>query len=170
MSVRRKIYENDSAEPHHRLVEASYGLHCRGSTDFSRAIFPRSLASRTRARIILARVDPRPRRRHARTGQGQARSHPTYRTDRRPALNFIHTPRGRLSVLTRNVKWCSHGSDDTAIRRRRNKRSARLLFSLSFIEKFQNFSNTELWFSEHLFATIVLFNSLHLFTLQILNF
>jgi len=66
---------------------------------------------------FFARVDPRPRR-HATTGQGQVRSRPTYRTDRRPALNFIHTPRGRLSVLTRNTKRRSHGSNDMAIRPR----------------------------------------------------
>lgn len=60
---------------------------------FSRIPHTRSCSpSRARARVsflsasihVLADDD-------ARTGQGQARSRPTYRTDRRPALNFIHT-------------------------------------------------------------------------------
>ena len=102
---------------HRHLIETSYESYRRNSRPIFLARSSHVLSHPAHAHVsFFARVDPRPRR-HATTGQGQARSRPTYRTDRRPALNFIHTPRGRLSVLTRNTKRRSHGSDDMAIRR-----------------------------------------------------
>lgn len=58
ITVRRSSEENmwerlRRGDSPSRLAEASYESYRCESTDFSRAIFPRSLASRTRARIIL---------------------------------------------------------------------------------------------------------------------
>lgn len=118
ITVRRSSEENmwerlrrrDSPSSHRGVIRI---LSSRVDRFFSRDLPTFSRIPHTRAYHSLPGVDPRPRR-HARTGQGQARFRPTYRTDQRPALNFIHTPRGRLSVLTRNTKRRSHGSDNTS--------------------------------------------------------
>jgi len=132
--IRKKICGNDFiAGLHRRLVEASYESYHRESTDFSRAIFPRSLASLTRARIIL-----RPRRSTSSTtcNNGTRTSEispdlPDWPTTR---LEFhSHTARSTLGTYTEyktTFPWIERYGNTSACSHR-NERNNRETFKVS---------------------------------------